>query len=116
MVDFPTSLSNHNAATQEAVIMCGQKIIFLLALLTLVSSSAIAQLSGGQFAITESTIDNGGGVSTGAQFLLMGTIGQPDAALQAASGGNFALQGGFWAGGAGGPADQVIFADGFENP
>jgi hypothetical protein len=41
------------------------------------------------------TIDGGGGSSTNSQYSLTGTIGQPDAG--AMSGGNFMLQGGFWA-------------------
>jgi hypothetical protein len=44
-----------------------------------------------------STIDSGGGTSTGGIFTLTGTIGQPDAGTM--SGGGFQLSGGFWAGG-----------------
>src|SRR5688572_30141211 len=57
----------------------------------LVGSSALAQ----QFAIDWFTIDGGGGTSTGGVFSVSGTIGQPDAG--SLSGGNFTLQGGFWA-------------------
>ncbi len=41
-----------------------------------------------------STIDGGGGTSTGGVFTVSGTIGQPDAGSM--SGGNFSLDGGFW--------------------
>jgi hypothetical protein len=43
------------------------------------------------------TIDGGGGQSSGGQYVLTGTIGQPDAAYSA--GGNYELLGGFWPGG-----------------
>lgn len=42
------------------------------------------------------TIDGGGGTSSGGQYTLSGTIGQPDAGTM--SGGNFTLDGGFWGG------------------
>jgi len=41
------------------------------------------------------TIDGGGGTSTGGVFTVTGTIGQADAGHM--SGGNFTLDGGFWA-------------------
>lgn len=53
---------------------------------------------GGEYSIDWSTIDGGGGVSTGGGYELSGTIGQPDAGEM--SGGTYTLNGGFWAGGA----------------
>jgi hypothetical protein len=50
--------------------------------------------SQGQFAINWSTIDGGGGTSTGGVYSVRGTIGQPDAGKM--SGGNYSLEGGFW--------------------
>ena len=47
-----------------------------------------------QYSIDWSTIDGGGGTSTGGVYSVTGTIGQPDAG--AMSGGNYTLQGGFW--------------------
>ena len=47
-----------------------------------------------QFSIDWSTIDGGGGTSTGGVYTVSGTIGQPDAG--AMSGGPFTLVGGFW--------------------
>jgi len=41
------------------------------------------------------TVDGGGGGSSGGGFSVNGTIGQPDAGR--ASGGAYALDGGFWA-------------------
>jgi hypothetical protein len=51
--------------------------------------------SGQTFSIPWSTIDGGGGTSTGGVFAVSGTIGQPDAG-PAMSSGNFAVLGGFW--------------------
>jgi hypothetical protein len=47
-----------------------------------------------QFSIPWSTLDGGGGTSTGGVYTVTGTIGQPDAGKM--SGGNFTLDGGFW--------------------
>ena len=48
-----------------------------------------------QYSIDWSTIDGGGGTSTGGVYAVAGTIGQPDAG--ALTGGPFTLTGGFWA-------------------
>lgn len=57
--------------------------------LLLASAPALAQPS-----IPWSTIDGGGGTSSGGSFTLQGTIGQPDAGTMA--GGSFSISGGFW--------------------
>ncbi len=46
------------------------------------------------YEISWSTIDGGGGRSTGGDYALVGTIGQPDAGEM--SGGDYRLSGGFW--------------------
>ena len=51
----------------------------------------------GAYEISWYTIDAGGGTSTGGQYSLTGTIGQPDADWCA--GGPYELLGGFWPGG-----------------
>ncbi len=51
---------------------------------------------GASFSIPWWTVDAGGGESQGGDFLLRGTLGQADA--HTASGGSFALKGGFWSG------------------
>lgn len=68
-------------------------------------SLALGQ-SGGDYILDWSTIDGGGGTSSGGQYRLTGTIGQPDAAYSA--GGNYELLGGFWPGG---PLCFVDFED-----
>ncbi len=77
--------------TKRLVTLAGALMILALA------PAAIAQ----DFAIDWYTIDGGGGTSTGGDFVLSGTIGQPDAG--ALTGGDFALVGGFWGGAAGVP-------------
>jgi hypothetical protein len=54
-------------------------------------------LAGPQYTIPWSTIDGGGGTSSGGAYALSGTIGQPDASAPL-SGGVYTLTGGFWAG------------------
>ena len=56
-----------------------------------------AAIGGGDFDLSWYTIDGGGGSnSTGGEFSLSGTIGQPDAGVM--QGGDFTLSGGFWFG------------------
>jgi hypothetical protein len=55
-----------------------------------VAASAHAQT----YSIDWFTIDGGGGTSTGGNYSLSGTIGQPDAGLM--TGGSYSLAGGFW--------------------
>jgi hypothetical protein len=50
------------------------------------------------YAIDWYTVDGGGGTSTGGNYTLSGTVGQPDAAATPLSGGTYTLQGGFWPG------------------
>jgi hypothetical protein len=49
---------------------------------------------GQSYSVDWSTIDGGGGTSTGGVYSVSGTIGQPDAGTM--SGGNYTLVGGFW--------------------
>ncbi|MFM9997040.1 MAG: hypothetical protein ACKVU4_14715 [Phycisphaerales bacterium] len=70
-------------------------------LISFAVSFALAVPAAGQMGpnldLSWSTIDGGGGVSTGGGFSLHATIAQPDAGAMA--GGAFELAGGFWAGG-----------------
>jgi len=58
---------------------------------------SIAATGYADYSTTWSTIDGGGGRSSGGPYTLTGTIGQPDAAWS--SGGQYELLGGFWPGG-----------------
>ncbi len=67
-----------------------------LAALVVIATAPIA-LS--QYAVPWSTVDGGGAMSsTGGNYAVAGTIGQPDASSLSApiSGGNYSLVGGFW--------------------
>ncbi|MFQ5433729.1 MAG: hypothetical protein ACE5FD_02535 [Anaerolineae bacterium] len=66
----------------------------LIALMALLVTSFVVAQSGGTFDLIWSSIDGGGGVSAGGDYVLGGTSGQPDAGEL--SGGNFTVLGGFW--------------------
>ena len=51
--------------------------IALMVMCFLMTVPALSQ-SGGDYILTWSTIGGGGGTSSGGQFVLTGTIGQPD--------------------------------------
>ena len=63
-------------------------------ILAIATCSLIAGSTHAQFTINWSTIDGGGDTSSGGQFSINGTIGQPDANRM--SGDNYTLAGGFW--------------------
>jgi len=63
-------------------------------ILLVVSAAATAH---GDYELSWSTIDGGGGKSSGGPYVLTGTIGQPDAGYH--GGGDYELLGGFWPGG-----------------
>jgi len=71
-----------------------------LSLLSLLIATASASA---QYSINWFTLDGGGGQSSGGDYTLTGTIGQPDAATS--SGGAYTLQGGFWSAFAGVPTE-----------
>lgn len=62
-------------------------------LLTLSAASARSQ----SYSIDWSTIDGGGGTSTGGVYSVSGTIGQPDASTTPMTNGQYSVTGGFWA-------------------
>ncbi len=86
----------------------------IISIILIYSASMATAQSGGTFEIKRSTIDNGGGQSTGGSFELTGTIGQADAS-QAMTGGAFSLSGGFWSPSDSQPQADPIFSDGFES-
>jgi hypothetical protein len=74
------------------------KTISIRLLAMAIASAAVTlgalNLSAQNYSIDWFTIDGGGGTSSGGPYTLAGTIGQADAGEM--SGGNYALQGGFW--------------------
>jgi hypothetical protein len=59
-------------------------------------TSALCLPALGQYSIDWSTIDGGGGTSTGGVYSVSGTIGQPDAGGPMTNG-QYSVTGGFWA-------------------
>jgi hypothetical protein len=84
----------------------------LVAMLAASSVDALAQASGGPYAIPRQSIDGGAVAAASASFQVRGTVGQADAAPPA-SGAVFSVRGGFHAVALVAPNDAV-FADGFE--
>jgi hypothetical protein len=71
---------------------------FLIPLLAILLSAIMASKAHAQsFSIDWFTIAGGGGSSTGSVYNVSGTIGQSAASGAAMAGGNYSLQGGFWA-------------------
>ncbi|UCG59349.1 MAG: hypothetical protein JSU70_07525 [Phycisphaerales bacterium] len=70
--------------------------VTVLPLLFLMGRPSLAQ-SGGNYELGWYTIDGGGGTSSGGEYVLTGTIGQPEADW--CSGGPYEVLGGFWPGG-----------------
>jgi hypothetical protein len=78
-----------------------RKIVILLVFMVLCLTVASVILAApdsptGGLTVPWWTVDGGGGTSTGGQFALSGTAGQPDAATMA--GGSYTLNSGFWNG------------------
>ena len=75
-----------------------------------------AAAQGDAYTVDRHTVDGGGGTSSGGNFEIQGTIGQPDAdPLQPSTGGGFEVTGGFWPGLApASPQPDPLFANGFE--
>lgn len=65
-----------------------------LSCLLLLIGAVAAPISAQTLDLDWSTIDGGGGTSSGGAYALSGTLGQPD--VGRATGGNYTLVGGFW--------------------
>ena len=79
----------------------------IIVLLVLILSLPVSAQSGGDYDLSWSTI-GGGGASSGGQYVIMGTIGQADAAYSQE--GPYELLGGFWPGPYGCYVDFETFA------
>jgi hypothetical protein len=86
---------------------------FMLLFVIITFSSLVIAQSGVSFNINKSTIDGGGGSSSGGEFSLQGTIGQADVNSTKLSSGGFTLTSGFWAS-ENSVNNDLIFMDGFE--
>ena len=82
-----------------------KRTVLSLAVMLALAPAVLAQ----DFDIDWYTMDGGGEMwTTGGDFELSGTIGQPDASTTIMSGGDFELAGGFWAGAA---EDEFCYGD-----
>ena len=88
-----SSLATLGCMTQSLRDRRNASVAFIVLLATLFFS---ASLHAQNFALDWFTLDGGGGTSSGGNFSLSGTIGQPDANQQPMTGGAFSLTGGFW--------------------
>ncbi len=64
---------------------------------TLLLFLLLASTANADYRVVWSAIDGGGGISAGGQYVLSGTIAQPDAGYS--EGGGYEVLGGFWPGG-----------------
>ena len=81
-------------------------IVVPLVAMLLVIGVALAAVTAG-YDLSWWTADGGGGTSSGGNYSLSGTIGQPDAG-PVLSGPGYQLSGGFWPG-SGGGAEKIIY-------
>ena len=82
----------------------------------MLSTAALAAPQGGSFELRDASVDAAGDVLSGGAYSLVAVVAQIDAdPLHPASGGVYALRGGFLAPlGASTPTGDAVFADGFE--
>ena len=73
-------------------------VIFFLIGTLLLTMLVSAQAQSAGYELSWFTVNAGSGVSTGGEYHINGTAGQPNAGLAALSGGEFTLAGGFWSG------------------
>ena len=77
------------------------RLIMLAAICLLVGglalSSASASIQADDYSVSWYTFDGGGDISTGGDYTVMGTIGQPDAGQHTDGAAAYKLTGGFWA-------------------
>lgn len=83
-----------------------------LLLLSCAAVGSVGAQSGGSYQITRHAVAGGGGRSSGGSFVLVGTVGQAEAAAPASAAG-LRLAGGFHA--PVGAVSNALFSDGFEN-
>jgi len=83
-------LKTHVCGSELAI----SNVVNALAILVIVLGRCT--VTSAEFALDWSTIDAGGGTSTGGVYAVSGTIGQPEATTTTLTGGPYSLAGGFW--------------------
>ncbi|MDQ7029934.1 MAG: hypothetical protein Q9O62_09260 [Ardenticatenia bacterium] len=84
---------------RSRIVLYALPLVIVLLTFSAAVAGGLAQTGSG-YDLTWWTVDGGGGTVNGGGYALMGTAGQPDAAV-ALTGGDFTLYGGFWSGGGG---------------
>ena len=69
-------------------------VLILLAWLIFSAGGAVTAQTSGNYTLTKSVVNGGGGRLAGGSYILAGIIGQPDAGVL--TGGTYTLGGGFW--------------------
>lgn len=72
------------------------RMLYLIIVLALVLFASVAMAALEAFGLSWWTVDGGGGLSSGGDYALLGSLAQPDASLM--QGGDFSLAGGFLGG------------------
>ncbi len=72
-------------------------VLGILAVVLMFSATWAAAQSGGEWTIGRWAVVGGGGTSSGGDFTVRGSLGQPESG-QALTGGEFTVRGGFWPG------------------
>ncbi len=85
----------------------------IAAAMALYAGFALAQSSGGPYAIPRQSIDGGAQRASSSTYAISGSIGQADAG-PAMSGPTFAVRGGFHVAAPSAPLPDPLFANGFE--
>jgi hypothetical protein len=88
-----------NKIVIRGLLVAGFALIFL---------TGIVYAFNGPAAIDWFSIDGGGGTSTGGDYILSGSVGQPDAGTSLRSE-SYTLEGGFWSGGTLPPTPNRVY-------
>ena len=81
---------------KRATALLAAAVVLLLTGAALVRGQPRGSVTTSAYDLSWWTVDGGGGASSGGGYALMGTGGQPDAAIL--TGGEYTLLGGFWGG------------------
>lgn len=84
---------NRKKVFKVSLLALGVSVILLLGINRF--EQALAQTGNG-YDLTWFTVDGGGDKTSGGNYSLTGTVGQPDVNQYVLAGGNYVLSGGFW--------------------
>ena len=85
-----------------------RRYALLVILVGLLVVAGVASAAANGFSLDSWTVDGGGGTSTGGDYTVSATIGQPDAG-QVMNGGDYSVVGGFWSGAMAPPSPILVY-------